>query len=235
MASLAKSSAPTSLLSSLTIRACCLQSALKSLCTQAQTKTRAFSSSPQTLNWLSPKAGESSKSRKGRPKVPTGGSIKGTTLVWGEYGIRLKDHDRRISAAQLKIADETIKKRLRGMKYRLYHRVSANIGVYTSGNDQRMGKGKGSFDHWACRVPVSRILFELKGEIHEQVVRDAFRLAGNKLPGLYEFVKKGDPPVMGITKLGNGVTEEMLRRPRMSVPEPSLQGAAERLPATTGV
>ncbi|KAK4506797.1 hypothetical protein PRZ48_000530 [Zasmidium cellare] len=236
MAPLTKSSAPTSLLSTLTIRACCLQTALKSLCTQAQTQTqtRSFTSTPRTLNWLAPKAGESSKSRKGRCKVPTGGSVKGTTLVWGEYGIRLKDHDRRISAAQLKIADETIKKRLRGMKYRLYHRVSANIGVYTSGNDQRMGKGKGSFDHWACRVPVSRVLFELKGEIHEQVVRDAFRLAGNKLPGLYEFVRKGDPPVMGVTKLGNGVTEEFLRRPRVRLPEPSLQGTAERLGASTG-
>ena len=46
-----------------------------------------------------------------------------------------------------------------------------------------MGKGKGSFDYWATRVPVSRIIFELKGELHEQIVRDAFRLAGNKLPG----------------------------------------------------
>lgn len=47
----------------------------------------------------------------------------------------------------------------------------------------RMGKGKGSFDHWATRMAVSQILFELKGRLHEQVVRDAFRLAGNKLPG----------------------------------------------------
>lgn len=165
--------------------------------------------------------------------------MRGTTLVWGDYGIRLKDHDRRISAAQLKIADETIRRRLRGMKYRLYHRVSANIGVYTSGNDQRMGKGKGTFDYWACRAAVSRILFELKGDIHEQVVRDAFRLAGNKLPGTYEFVRKGDPPVMGITKLDGNVTEEMLRRPRMpptinpSVPTPNLESTAQRLPATT--
>lgn len=169
--------------------------------------------------------------------MQTGGSTRGTTLVWGDYGIRLLDHDRRISAAQLKIADETIRKRLRGMKYRLYHRVSANIGVYTSGNDQRMGKGKGSFDHWACRVPVSRVLFELRGEIHEQVVRDAMRLAGNKLPGVYEFVRKGDPPVMGVTKLGGGVTEEMLRRPRresvVHPPKPNLENTARRIQGTT--
>ena len=47
----------------------------------------------------------------------------------------------------------------------------------------RMGKGKGSFDHWASRIAVSKVIFELKGDIHEQVARDAFRIAGNKMPG----------------------------------------------------
>ena len=46
-----------------------------------------------------------------------------------------------------------------------------------------MGKGKGSFDHWASRVAVNKVLFEIKGELHEEIVRDAFRLAGNKMPG----------------------------------------------------
>jgi len=80
-----------------------------------------------------------------------------------------------------------------------------------------MGKGKGSFDHWASRIAVSKIIFELKGDIHEQVARDAFRLAGNKMPGMYEFVKKGDPPVVGITKL-DGITMEELKRPRRKIP-----------------
>ena len=47
-----------------------------------------------------------------------------------------------------------------------------------------MGKGKGSFDHWAARVAISQIVFEISGALHEQVVRDAMRLAGNKLPGM---------------------------------------------------
>lgn len=55
--------------------------------------------------------------------------------------------------------------------------------MYTSGNEVRMGKGKGAFDYWAARVAVSKIIFELKGELHEQVVRDAFRLAAAKMPG----------------------------------------------------
>lgn len=105
-------------------------------------------------------------------------------MVWGDYGLRMRDHDRRISSQQLAIGAEAIKKRLRGERYRLYTRVAANIGVYSSGNETRMGKGKGSFDYWAARVAVSQIVFEISGELHEQVVRDAMRLAGNKLPGM---------------------------------------------------
>lgn len=80
----------------------------------------------------------------------------------------------------------------------------------------RMGKGKGSFDHWATRMAVSQILFEVRGRIHEAIVRDAFRLAGNKLPGQWQFAKKGDPPVVGVTHL-KGVTLEELKRPRRQV------------------
>jgi ribosomal protein L16 len=62
----------------------------------------------------------------------------------------------------------------------------------------RMGKGKGSFDHWASRVAVSKIIFELKGDIHEQVARDAFRLAGNKMPG--KFAAEYNSSTHGVQK-----------------------------------
>jgi hypothetical protein len=43
---------------------------------------------------------------------------------------------------------------------------------------------------------------------------------------MYEFVKKGDPPVVGITKL-DGITMEELKRPRRKVPLGSIpEGAA---------
>lgn len=101
-----------------------------------------------------------------------------------------------------------------------------------------MGKGKGSFDHWAARVAVNQVLFEIRGQLHEAVIRDAFRLAGQKLPGKsgiqdtyhrytnfttgqYEFIKKGDPPVVGITKLKDGMTIEDLKRPWKNIEPPS--------------
>lgn len=84
---------------------------------------------------------------KGRPRVATGGSTKGTTVIWGDFGLRMIDHHRRISAAQLKLADDTIKRRLRGEKYRLYKRVACNVGVFVSGNEVRRGLGgKGDWE-----------------------------------------------------------------------------------------
>jgi hypothetical protein len=124
-----------------------------------------------------------------------------------------------------------------------------------------MGKGKGSFDHWAARVAVNQVLFEVKGMLHEQVVRDAFRLAGNKLPGMlhsyrlqlpsvfprpllltstflpgqHEFVMRGDPPVVGITKL-DGITLEELKRPRRQLPgaevPPAVSAAVSATPSS---
>lgn len=47
----------------------------------------------------------------------------------------MTDHHRRISAKHLKMAEDTIKVRLRGEKYRLYKRKCCNVGVYVSGNE----------------------------------------------------------------------------------------------------
>lgn len=102
----------------------------------ASTSRRPFSSTAANAgNWLLPTMPEKKRSRKGRPRVPTGGSARGTTMVWGDYGLRMKDHHRRVSASQLKIGEDAIKVRLKGMRYRLYKRVCANIGVYSSGNE----------------------------------------------------------------------------------------------------
>lgn len=97
---------------------------------------RPFSSTaPAAGSWLEPMLNRKKKMMKGRPRVATGGSTKGTTVMWGDYGLRMIDHHRRISAKQLKVAEDTIKMRLRGQRYRLYKRVSCNIGVYVSGNE----------------------------------------------------------------------------------------------------
>ena len=49
--------------------------------------------------------------------------------------------------------------------------------------------------------------------------RGAVKLQADSILGMYEFVKKGDPPVVGITKL-DGITMAELKRPRRAIPLP---------------
>lgn len=76
-----------------------------------------------------------------------------------------------------------------------------------------MGKGKGPFDYWAVRVATGKILLELTGEIHEQVAKEAFRLAAQKLPGNYEVISKDTNfPMMGFTKAEKPVVENIFEK-----------------------
>ncbi|ODV80453.1 mitochondrial ribosome large subunit protein L16 [Suhomyces tanzawaensis NRRL Y-17324] len=128
------------------------------------------------------------KAFKGRVSVRTGGSIKGNTLQYGQYGLRLKSKGLRFSANQLLAADKVLKRELRPSRSELITRFVCNTPVCVKGNQTRMGKGKGAFDHWACRIPTGKVLFEIRGDIHEKVARDALRKAADKLPGLFEII-----------------------------------------------
>ncbi|AQZ18109.1 MRPL16 (YBL038W) [Zygosaccharomyces parabailii] len=150
------------------------------------------------------------KKQKGRVPVRTGGSIKGSTLQFGTYGLRLKSEGVRLTAQQLKEADNALMRYVRPLlQGALYRRLCTNIAVCIKGNETRMGKGKGAFDHWMVRVPTGKIIFEMKGEnLHERVAREAFRKAGSKLPGIYEFVAHQSPVRVGLHRFATGETGE---------------------------
>lgn len=142
------------------------------------------------------------KAMKGRVTVRTGGSVKGNTLQFGHLGLRLKSKGLRFSAAQLLAADKVLKRELRaGGGADLITRFVCNTPVCVKGNQTRMGKGKGPFDHWACRVPTGKVLFEVRGNIHEKVARDALRKAADKLPGLFEIITPKSKVRVSITHL----------------------------------
>ncbi|KAG7664702.1 mrpl16 [[Candida] subhashii] len=128
------------------------------------------------------------KAQKGRVSVRTGGSIKGNSLAFGKLGLRLKSNGIRFNANQLLAADKVLKRELRPSRSQLITRFVCDLAVCVKGNQTRMGKGKGSFDHWACRVPTGKVLFEIKGDIHDKIAREALRKAAAKLPGLFEII-----------------------------------------------
>jgi ribosomal protein L16/L10AE len=70
------------------------------------------------------------KRHKGRVPIPTGGSIKGTTLAYGEWGIRIKGQGVRLTAKQLTTAEEVIKRKIKVIKgAKVYLRVFPDIPV----------------------------------------------------------------------------------------------------------
>ncbi|KAI0337642.1 ribosomal protein L16 [Trametopsis cervina] len=148
---------------------------------------------------LAPRRVEHIKRHKGVIPVPTGGSIKGTTLAYGEWGIRIKGNGVRLTAKQLSSAEEAVKRKIKTIKgAKVYMRVFPDIPVCVKGNETRMGKGKGTFEYWATRVPTGRVIFELGGvPIREELAREALRLAVVKLPTQMEFIDKAAPPRLG--------------------------------------
>lgn len=147
-----------------------------------------------------PRYKEFKKKHKGRVTVRTGGSIKGSTMKFGKYGVRLKTEGIRITAKQLKEADNAVMRYVRQLiNGKLWKRLCTNIAVCVKGNETRMGKGKGGFDHWMVRVPTGKIIFEMDGDnLHERLAREAFKKASSKLPGVYEFVKRDSLPRVGL-------------------------------------
>jgi large subunit ribosomal protein L16 len=55
--------------------------------------------------------------------------------------------------------------------------------------ETRMGKGKGGPEFWVAVVKPGRVMYELDG-VPEEDAREAFRLAGHKLPIGTRFIKR---------------------------------------------
>ena len=54
-----------------------------------------------------------------------------------------------------------------------------------------MGKGKGSVETWVAVVKPGKMLYEIEG-VPEDLAREAFRIAGHKLPVKTTFFKRSE-------------------------------------------
>ncbi|KAE9408531.1 mitochondrial 54S ribosomal protein YmL47 [Gymnopus androsaceus JB14] len=176
---------------------------------------------------LAPRQVKYLKRHKGVIPIPIGGSTKGTTLAFGQWGLRIKGNGVRFSAKQLTTAEDVIKRKLKVLKgAKVYLRIFPDIPVCIKGNETRMGKGKGTFEFWATRQPIGRVVFELGGiPIREELARDILRQAASKLPTKMEFIGRTTPP-----RLGN----LLLHPPKPPKMEPTLD-SAEPQPSTVTV
>lgn len=135
---------------------------------------------------LLPKRVKYRRQHRGRRKGIAKG---GTSIVFGEYGLQAVEPawitNRQIEAARIAMT-RYIK---RGGK--VWIKIFPDKPVTQKPAETRMGKGKGSPEHWVAVVKPGRILFELAG-VDEETAREAMRLASHKLPIKTKFVKRED-------------------------------------------
>ncbi|WVN87598.1 ribosomal protein L16 [Cryptococcus depauperatus CBS 7841] len=149
---------------------------------------------------LAPRRTKYKKAAKGAPgtQIPIGGSLKGTTLHHGTFGLRACSSVR-ISAAQLASCQAAVRRKIKPIKgAQFYLRVFPDIPVCVKGNEQRMGKGKGNFEYWSCRVKPGKVIMEVGGgDIREEIAKAALKLAQARLPLQTEFICLSSPPRLG--------------------------------------
>ncbi|MBI2383642.1 MAG: 50S ribosomal protein L16 [Gammaproteobacteria bacterium] len=133
---------------------------------------------------MQPKRTKYRKQQKGRNR---GLDLTGTKVSSGEFGLKTLEHAH-VTARQIEAARRVITRYIkRGGK--LWIRVFPDVPVTKKPLEVRMGSGKGNVEWWAAKVQPGRMLYELEG-VTEAEAREAFRLAGAKLPVKTTFVNR---------------------------------------------
>ncbi len=134
---------------------------------------------------LMPKKVKYRKQHRGRMR---GKAYRGCTVNFGQYGLQALEPgwitDRQIEAARV-----TMTRKIKRAG-RVWIRIFPDKPVTSKPAETRMGKGKGSPDHWVAVVKPGRIMYEMEG-VSEELAREAFRLASHKLPIKTKFVERG--------------------------------------------
>jgi large subunit ribosomal protein L16 len=125
---------------------------------------------------LLPKRVKYRKQMRGRM---TGDTKGGDYLAFGDYGLVAME-PAWIKSNQIEACRITMSRYFRrGGK--IYIRIFPDKPVTKKPQEVRMGKGKGAVEYWVSVVKPGRVLFEVANVTEEQA-KEAFRLAGHKLP-----------------------------------------------------
>ncbi|HML22130.1 MAG TPA: 50S ribosomal protein L16 [Aggregatilinea sp.] len=136
---------------------------------------------------LMPKRVKYRKTFRGRMR---GKATRGNVVQFGDYGLQALE-PAWITSRQIEAARRTIMRSIK-RRGRVWIRVFPDKPVTKRAAESRMGKGKGSVDHYVAVVRPGLVLFEMAG-IEEEIAREALRLAAFKLPINVKFVKRSDP------------------------------------------
>tara|TARA_B100000475_G_scaffold162079_1_gene123039 strand:+ start:45 stop:458 length:414 start_codon:yes stop_codon:yes gene_type:complete len=133
---------------------------------------------------LQPKRTKFRKQQKGRNR---GLAVRGSSVSFGDFGLQCTGRGR-LTARQIESARRAINRHVKRGGC-VWIRVFPDKPVSKKPLEVRMGKGKGNPEYWVALVQPGTMLYEIQG-VDEELAREAFRLAGAKLPVATSFVKR---------------------------------------------
>ena len=134
---------------------------------------------------LSPKRTKFRKMQKGNNR---GIASSGSDISFGDFGLQALE-PARITSRQIEAARMAIQRHVKRAG-KLWIRVFPDRPVTKKPLEVRMGGGKGAPEEWAAQIKPGRVMYEISG-VTEDVAREAFRLAGHKLPMQCKFLARG--------------------------------------------
>ena len=135
---------------------------------------------------LSPKRTKFRKAQKGNNR---GTARRGSDVSFGDFAMQAVEPGR-VTSRQIEAARMAITRHVKRAG-KLWIRIFPDIPVTKKPLEVRMGGGKGGVEEWAAKVLPGRVMYELQG-VDEKTAREAFRLAGHKLPIAFKFLTRGE-------------------------------------------
>lgn len=135
---------------------------------------------------LQPKRTKYRKQQKGRNK---GLSYKGTTISFGSFALKAVTSGR-LTSRQIESARIAMTRYMK-REGKVWIRIFPDKAITKKPQEVRMGKGKGSLDHYVAEIHPGRIMFEIDG-VTPEVAVEALRLAAQKLPVMTKTITRVD-------------------------------------------
>jgi large subunit ribosomal protein L16 len=135
---------------------------------------------------LSPKRTNYRKAQKGNNR---GAAYRGSDVSFGDFAMQAVEPGR-VTSRQIEAARMAITRHVKRAG-KLWIRIFPDRPVTKKPLEVRMGGGKGAVEEWAAQIQPGRVMYELQG-VDEVTAREAFRLAGHKLPVAYKFLARGE-------------------------------------------
>jgi large subunit ribosomal protein L16 len=133
---------------------------------------------------LQPKRTKYRKTHRGRLK---GLAIKGSTVAFGDYGLKTLDAAW-LTARQIEAARRAITRHLR-RGGQVWIRVFPAKPITHKPLEVRQGGGKGPVEAWVAVVRPGRVMFEVGG-VPPELARSALARAAQKLPVMTKTVSR---------------------------------------------